>query len=96
MCPGKSEPMQYKDRLDLCYGAQVDTWSVGALTFELLTGRSPFEQDTARDTLKSILYDQVDFPADMAIGAKAFISLALLKVRRPNWLLPPTQTSTLN
>lgn len=79
MCPGKSEPMQYKDRLDLCYGAQVDTWSVGALTFELLTGRSPFEQETARDTLKCILYDQVDFPADMAVGAKAFISLALLK-----------------
>lgn len=38
-CPLKRHPTDNKDRTDLHYGSAVDTWAVGVLAYELLTGR---------------------------------------------------------
>lgn len=37
-CPFKSRPDENKDNVGLHYGARVDAWAVGVLTFELLVG----------------------------------------------------------
>jgi serine/threonine protein kinase len=40
-CPRKSQPGDWKHRLDLAYGSQVDVWALGMLVFELVVGRPP-------------------------------------------------------
>ena len=34
------------------YGCSVDVWAVGVLTFELLTGKPPFEVEDADETVR--------------------------------------------
>ena len=40
-CPLKSKWWQYKDCAELCYGLNVDIWSIGILTYELIVGLTP-------------------------------------------------------
>lgn len=40
-CPLKTTPQCGKDRLDIAYGSSADIYSVGALTYELITGLKP-------------------------------------------------------
>lgn len=40
-CPLKMTPQCGKDRLDIAYGSSADIYSVGALTYKLITGMSP-------------------------------------------------------
>ena len=39
----------------MAYSAKVDVWAVGILTYELLVGYAPFEQENRRDTYECIL-----------------------------------------
>ena len=36
------------------YDEKIDNWGIGVLTFELLTGKPPFEASSMADTLKNI------------------------------------------
>jgi eukaryotic-like serine/threonine-protein kinase len=42
-------------------GRQSDIWSFGVVVYELLTGRSPFAQQTSADTLAQVLNGHVDY-----------------------------------
>lgn len=64
------------------YGFDVDLWAFGVLTFEMLTGRSPFCAKNPDDTLAifgNIINGQVNFPRKgVPEAAKSFV-LSLLK-----------------
>lgn len=61
----------------------VDWWSVGVLTYELLTGASPFTVDGERNTQaeisKRILKNQPPIPDHLSSQAKDFIRKLLIK-----------------
>lgn len=61
----------------------VDWWSVGVLTYELLTGASPFTKDGERnnqqDISKRILKDPPPFPQRLGSVVKDLISKLLIK-----------------
>jgi calcium-dependent protein kinase len=42
------------------YTEKVDTWSVGVILFQLLTGSLPFHEHTICDTIESILSKPVE------------------------------------
>ncbi|CAI5440239.1 unnamed protein product [Caenorhabditis angaria] len=65
------------------YTDVVDWWSLGVISFELLTGCSPFTvdggQNSSKDIAKRILTKRVPFPKNMDAEAKEFITALLEK-----------------
>ncbi len=66
--------------MHICH-LQVDSWAVGVLAYELVTGRPPFEQDSRSATYEHIMYRDPRFPAYVSQEARSFVCLALCKVR---------------
>lgn len=89
-CPLKRNPGDNKDRSELHYSQAVDSWAVGILAFELLTGRAPFSASGASDNAIEAAIQQVapSFPSRMSDPAVTFITAALHKNpgQRPNIL----------
>lgn len=79
ICPDKRRPEENKDKVLLAYTAQVDSWAVGILAYELLVGYPPFEQESRAATYEYIMYREPKFPHFMTEDAKQFVSLALCK-----------------
>ena len=50
---------------------EVDVWSVGAVCFNTLVGKSPFATDDADVTYQRILDNEYDFPGDIDISKDA-------------------------
>ncbi|EGT54219.1 CBN-RSKN-2 protein [Caenorhabditis brenneri] len=65
------------------YSDVVDWWSLGVISFELLTGCSPFTvdggQNSSKDIAKRILTKKVPFPKTMDAEARDFIGCLLEK-----------------
>lgn len=55
----------------------VDIWCIGALIFELLTGRCPFNGQTDNILYENILKNKMDWPKDINLEAKNLISRIL-------------------
>lgn len=55
------------------YDFHTDNWSIGILTFELLTGKPPFEKRSRTDTLESIVSNDISLPDSLSNDAKDFI-----------------------
>ncbi|ORZ30321.1 kinase-like domain-containing protein [Catenaria anguillulae PL171] len=56
------------------YGFEVDWWSFGTLVYEMLVGMTPFWADNHSVMYQRVLEDPLEFPADMASDARAFLS----------------------
>ncbi|CDO92122.1 unnamed protein product [Kluyveromyces dobzhanskii CBS 2104] len=59
------------------YDNKVDVWALGVLTYELLAGSPPFEEDTKEMTYRRILKCDLKFPANISPQAKDLISRLL-------------------
>ena len=69
--------------LTVCHRQAVDWWSVGVLTYELLTGASPFtvegEKNTQQEISKRILKSEAPMPGFLSDDVKDFILKLLVK-----------------
>lgn len=61
------------------YGAAVDWWGVGILSYELLTGKLPFEGSTPMKVRDKIQKRKVQMPPYLSADAKDFITRLLRK-----------------
>ena len=65
------------------YDEKVDTWSVGVITYILLSGRPPFKGRSKAEMFKSITSSELVFDhkiwESISPEAKDFISMALIK-----------------
>ena len=59
------------------YDEKVDIWAVGILTYELLTGKPPFEVEDMQETAELIKHAPVDrFPDHASLACMNFIQQA--------------------
>jgi serine/threonine protein kinase len=61
------------------YDQRTDLWCVGILTYELLTGKPPFEAKNQRTTEQKIKKGVIRFPIYISNQAKNFIKSFLQK-----------------
>ncbi|GMH35775.1 hypothetical protein BSKO_03643 [Bryopsis sp. KO-2023] len=80
------------------YDEKADLWSVGMLTFQLLTGRFPFWKDIGKSSLKQVWHDVVnktinldswEWKFTLSRGARSFLKGLL--VRNPEQRLSATE-----
>lgn len=55
------------------YNNKVDVWALGVLTYELLVGSPPFEEDTKEMTYRRILRCDLKFPLNVSLQARDLI-----------------------
>eukprot|EP00878_Enallax_costatus_P029912 GHUV01032480.1.p1 GENE.GHUV01032480.1~~GHUV01032480.1.p1 ORF type:complete len:482 (+),score=92.88 GHUV01032480.1:534-1979(+) len=64
---------------------KLDSWSVGALAYDVLCGRAPFAEHeivTRDEEKKAILYKEPDYPSGLSYNAVSFMMQALEKNRQ--------------
>ena len=64
---------------EMPYDYSVDFWTLGVLTYEMLSGGPPFSSSNQNVLLKKILKEEVKYPATIKGRAKEFISQLLVK-----------------
>eukprot|EP01119_Soliformovum_irregulare_P025363 TRINITY_DN9368_c0_g1_i1.p1 TRINITY_DN9368_c0_g1~~TRINITY_DN9368_c0_g1_i1.p1 ORF type:complete len:627 (-),score=161.64 TRINITY_DN9368_c0_g1_i1:43-1923(-) len=59
----------------------ADWWSVGAITYEFLTGLPPFTSDSADEVFRNVLHQEIEWPEDIEISdtAKDFVKNLLVR-----------------
>lgn len=58
----------------------MDIWAIGVLTYELLVGYAPFEEEMRLATYENILHKEPDYPLTLSLEAIKFIKATLFKV----------------
>ncbi|KAL7668977.1 hypothetical protein ACOME3_009653 [Neoechinorhynchus agilis] len=64
------------------YTKAVDWWTLGIMTFEMMTGNPPFNDQSVEDVSNQILHGTVQYPVDIDGDAKEFVRRLL--VREPH------------
>ena len=62
------------------YGYSVDFWSLGVLSYEMLTGQSPFSGDSEEELFDSICNCNVPFPSFLAPSSIDYLKRVSLKI----------------
>eukprot|EP00434_Breviolum_minutum_P004727 symbB.v1.2.004166.t1/scaffold235.1/size321457/25 len=62
------------------YGLMVDWWSYGVLVYEMLVGRSPFNDADENQVLALALSGRVSYPVFLSKPSKDFIGRLLTKI----------------
>lgn len=65
------------------YDAKADLWSVGAVLFEMIAGKTPFHGENHLDLLRNIKTKAVRLPANVRISREFVKLLKLLLDRKP-------------
>ncbi|KAI3384073.1 hypothetical protein SNEBB_000285 [Seison nebaliae] len=68
---------------DTRYNRAVDWWSLGVVTFEMLTGRLPFNSRDTQKLFEMILLEAPSFPTDVPLSKEAFHLLCGLLIKNP-------------
>lgn len=55
------------------YGPSVDWWSLGALCFEMLSGKAPFVAKNEKELFKKILNERPSFPSFLTSSAHSLL-----------------------
>ena len=55
------------------YGKPADWWSFGALTYEMLVGKPPFQDQNANELDRKIINDKVKVPGFLTANTHAVI-----------------------
>lgn len=63
--------------LKYSYDTQADVWAIGAVTYEILVGMSPFSDHSDSGILERICTFKIGFPSKMSDHAKDFIKGAM-------------------
>lgn len=79
VCPLKRLPTDYKDMPNLAYSAKVDSWSMGVLAYELMTGHSPYQQRDETALLFAINNQPIRFSSGMTAMARDWLLRAFDK-----------------
>mmetsp|Transcript_2382 Transcript_2382/g.5880 ORF Transcript_2382/g.5880 Transcript_2382/m.5880 type:complete len:821 (+) Transcript_2382:14-2476(+) len=66
------------------YDAKADLWSVGAVLFEMIAGKTPFHGENHLDLLRNIKTKAVRLPANVRISREFITLLKLLLDRKPH------------
>ncbi|KAG1676544.1 hypothetical protein FOA52_000087 [Chlamydomonas sp. UWO 241] len=61
------------------YDQKADIWQVGVLMCDLINGVSPFESETAEETVSAILFGEAELPLWLSKGGVDFIQSCLTK-----------------
>ncbi|CAJ1378181.1 unnamed protein product [Effrenium voratum] len=61
------------------YGLMVDWWSFGVLVYEMLAGRSPFNDADENQVLSLVLAGRVSYPVNFSKESKDFVARLLTK-----------------
>uniref|UniRef100_A0A7R9VBT7 Protein kinase domain-containing protein n=1 Tax=Chlamydomonas euryale TaxID=1486919 RepID=A0A7R9VBT7_9CHLO len=78
-CPFKNKPHENKEQTSLQYTLTVDTWAVGVLTYELLVGFPPFNDNQRAGIEQKIRMETPRFPSTLTELARNFMLKALQK-----------------
>lgn len=60
--------------LECVHDHRVDIWSLGILTFEMLTGHLPFDGETFEEISEKIRNADVSYPDTLNLGATKLIT----------------------
>ncbi|KAL9188559.1 hypothetical protein ACHAXT_006937 [Thalassiosira profunda] len=66
------------------YDAKADLWSVGAVLFEMIAGKTPFHGENHLDLLRNIKTKAVRLPANVKVSKEFVKLLKLLLDRKPH------------
>lgn len=87
------------------YTSSVDIWSVGCISFFMLTGNPPFEKPSNLDELRAILSTDVDIPRTLGEDAQDFIKHCLKRdpsqrfsvqaCKQHPWIIEKTKVNTM-
>jgi len=61
------------------YGASVDWWALGVLTYEMIVGKSPFSSHDEEELFRKVRKETVKYPKTLSNPAQDFMKILLIK-----------------